>query len=369
MIRFLRDHLFTKSTQIGLKKGERMGSDQMIFWFEDIGKEHNDIVGKKCANLGEMMRRGLNVPPGFAIAIDVYRKFIRETKAADEMSRYVKGLGDVRGKGIDIFEEMSQILQGAIEDKAMPPAIESEICRYYEELCQRIGVPDAAVSVRSAGTESRPGMFETYLNVRGGEDVLKKVMKVWASAYTPRAIAFRVTKGFPILGDELGVAVPKMVNARASGVGFTVDPVTGEDINVIIEANWGLGEGVVSGAESVDGFVVKKAGLEVTERHVGHKSRRFVSTANGAAWEDVDPDKQNVSCLRDQEIREIAKIAVFLEEQMGCAQDMEWAIDRDLPFPQNIFHLQVRPAKVQAKKQASATDRILDLIAARYQRP
>jgi pyruvate,water dikinase len=346
-----------------------MDSDQLIFWFEEIAKEHNDIVGKKCANLGEMMRKGLNVPPGFAIAIDVYRKFVRETKAAEEMSRYIKDLGDIKGKGIGIFEEMSQTFRGILEDKAMPPAIEREISRYYEELCKRVGVPDVAVSVRSAGTESRPGMFETYLNVQGREAVLKKVMKVWASAYTPRAIAFRVNKGFPVLGDELGVAVLKMVNARASGVGFTVDPVSGDDTHIIIEANWGLGEGVVSGAEAVDGFVVKKDGLEVIERHVGHKSRCFVSRKNGAGWEDVAPDKQNVSCLRDEEIKEIAKFGVFLEKQMGCAQDMEWAIDRDLPFPQNIFHLQVRPAKVQAKAQVSTTDRILDLIAGRYQRP
>jgi pyruvate,water dikinase len=350
-------------------KDATMNSKKLIFWFEEIGKEHNDIVGKKSANLGEMVRKGLNVPPGFAIAIEMYRKFIHKTKAAEEISRYVESLGKIKGKGIGIFEDISQTIRGIIQGKAIPTEIEEEICRYYEDLCQRVGVTDISVSVRSAGTESRPGMFETYLNVQGSSDILEKVKNVWASAYTPRAIAFRVNKELPLISDELGVAIPKMINARASGVSFTVDPVTGDNTNVILEANWNLGEGVVSGAESVDGFVVEKTSLEITERHVGRKTRSFVSREKGAGWEDVPVEKQNIACLRDEEIKEIAKVGLSLEKQMGCAQDMEWAIDRDLPFPQNIFHLQVRPAKVQSKPQQSTTDRMAELIAGRYLKP
>jgi len=346
-----------------------MNSDKLIFCFEELGKEHNDIVGKKCANLGEMTRMGLTVPPGFAIAIAMYRRFILDTGADKEMSHYVEGLGELKGKGITLFEEMSQILQGIIEGTETPSAIKGEISRSYDELCKRTGIPDVAVSVRSAGTESRPGMFETYLNVKGREDLLDKVKKVWASAYTARAIAFRVNKGFPVLGDELGVAVPKMVNARASGIGFTADPVTGDASKVIIEANWGLGEGVVSGAESVDSFLVDKGSLKVIERNVCKKSRCVLYREKGAGWEDVDTEKQSIPCLSDDEIQEIAKVALSLEERFGCAQDMEWAIDHDLPFPQNIFHLQTRPAKVQAKKPKSTTDQIVDLIAKRYHRP
>lgn len=346
-----------------------MNSDKLIYWFEELGKEHNDIVGKKCANLGEMIRMGLPVPPGFAIAIDMYRRFIRETGAARDMSTYIETLGDLKGKGIALFDEMSETIQGMIEEKDMPPAIGKEIVRHYDELCERTNISDVAVSVRSAGTESRPGMFETYLNVQGREDVLEKVKKVWASAYTARAIAFRANKGFPALGDELGIAIPKMVNARASGIGFTVDPVTGDASKVLIEANWGLGEGVVSGAESVDSFVVDKVSLKVTGSTLGKKARCVVYKDRGAGWEDVDPEKQSVPCLSDEEVEKIAKYALSLEEQLGCAQDMEWAIDPDLAFPQNIFHLQTRPAKVQAISRESTTDKIVDLIARRFMRP
>jgi pyruvate,water dikinase len=335
----------------------------MIFWFEEIGKEHNDSVGKKCANLGEMTRMGLTVPPGFALSIEMYQKFIRETGAVDEISSYVKGLGELKGKGIGLYEEISENLRGMIEGKEMPSPIREAITYCYTILCNRTGIENVAVSVRSAGTESRPGMFETYLNVRGIEDVLEKVKKVWSSAYTTRAVAFRINKGLPILGDELGVAIPKMVNARASGITFTVDPVSGDEFKIILEANWGLGEGVVSGAESVDGFVVEKANLEITNRHVGRKTKCVVNTEHGADWADVPENMQRTPCVSDDEILEIARVARSVEKSLGCPQDMEWAVDQDLNFPESIFWLQTRPAKVAAKKMVSPAVHIADLIA------
>ena len=335
----------------------------LCFWFEEIGQKYNDIVGKKCANLGEMVQMGLPVPPGFAISIDMYRKYVRETGADKEMLRYVKGLDELKGKGITVFEEVSQTIQGIIEGKEMPSDVKKTINAYYSELSERVGIPDVTVSVRSAGTESRPGMFETYLNVRGIEDVLEKVKKVWASAYTTRAVAFRTNKGYPILADELGVAVPKMVNARASGITFTVDPVTADASKIILEANWGLGEGVVSGAESVDGFVVDKESLEIATRHVGKKSKCVVYTENGADWADVPENMQSMPCISDEEIIEISKVAKSVEKTQGCPQDMEWAVDKDLPFPESIFWLQTRPAKVAAKKIDSPAGHIADLIA------
>ena len=340
-----------------------MISERLIFWFEELGERHNDIVGKKCANLGEMIKMGLPVPPGFALSLDMYRKFIGESGAEEEMSRYIENLGELKDKGITLFEEISKTIRDIIQEKELPQEVKDEISAYYHELCEKVGIPDMAVSVRSAGTESRPGMFETYLNVRGVEDVLAKVKEVWASAYTARAVAFRINKGFPVLGDDLGVAIPKMVNARASGIAFTVDPVTGDDSKIILEANWGLGEGVVSGAESVDGFVVDKESLEIATRHVGKKLKCVVYTENGADWADVPADMQNMPCISDEEIIEISKVAKSTEKTLECAQDMEWAVDQDLSFPESIFWLQTRPAKVAAKKIDSPASHIADLIA------
>lgn len=339
-----------------------MGSEKVIFWFEELRDAHNDLVGKKCANLGQMVHLGLEVPPGFAISIEAYLKFIRETGAAEEMSRYVEGLGDLKGQGIGVFEEISQTIQNIIETKEMPVGVERPIIDYYGRLCDKLGIPDVAVSVRSAGTESRPGLFETYLNVKGTDDVLDKVKKVWASSYTTRAVAFRINKGFPVLGDELGIAVPKMVNSRSSGICFTADPVTGDHSKIILEANWGLGEGVVSGAESVDGFVVDKESLQISAAQVGRKATCVVNLGKGAAWADVPEKMQGISCISDEEIIEIARVAKAVETQLGCPQDMEWAIDHDLPFPKNIFWLQTRPAKVQVAAPVSTTDHIINMM-------
>jgi pyruvate,water dikinase len=345
-----------------------MTAENLIFWFEELGKEHNDIVGKKCANLGEMTRMGLAVPPGFALSLDVYRLFVKESGLASEMERYVQKFGDLKGQGITVFDEMSQTLRGMIAARDIPETLKTQIVGYYEELSRRLRIDNPAVSVRSAGTESRPGMFETFLNVKGKEDLLGKVKKVWASAYTPRAIAFRANKGFPILGDELGVAIPKMVNARAAGIAFTVNPVDGDASKVILEANWGLGEGVVSGAECVDGFIVNKKDFAILQKNVGTKTRCVMNVGMGADWVDVPENMRCMPCLDDQEVVEVAKLAVTLEGKLGGPQDVEWAIDQDLPFPGNIFHLQTRPAKVQAKKSVSTTDRIIDLMARRYQK-
>jgi pyruvate,water dikinase len=346
-----------------------MSSSKLIFWFDEIGQEHNNIVGKKCANLGEMTRMGLPVPPGFAISIALYRMFAEETGAIEEISQYVASLGELKGKNIAFFDEMSQHIRSIIEGKEVPEDIKKMVSSYYEELCNKVGIPDVAVSVRSAGTESRPGMFETYLNVKGVEEVLDKMKKVWASAYTTRAIAFRVNKGLPVIGDELGIAVPKMVNAQSAGIGFTVDPVTGDASKVVIDANWGLGEGVVSGAESVDNFVVDKGTSEILNTIIGRKSKRVVNKEKGAEWDDVPPEKQSIPCLSKDEIIAVAKLAMLLEERLGKPQDMEWAIDPDFPPPNNILLLQTRPAKVAATKPASVTDRIIDLIAKRFYQP
>ena len=346
-----------------------MGSGKLIFSFEELGREHNKLVGKKCANLGEMIRMGLPVPPGFALSIALYRKFAKESGAAGEISRYASHLGELKGQNIAVFDKVSRDIRGIIESKEIPESIKKMIASHYKELGKKVGAADVAVSVRSAGTESRPGMFETYLNVTGIEDVVDKVKKVWASAYTARAIAFRVNKDIPVTGDELGVAVSKMVNARSAGIAFTVDPVTGDTSRIVIDANWGLGEGVVSGAESVDRFVVDKKSFAILETYTGRKAKQVINKKKGVGWDNVPLKKQKVPCLSNDEIIAIAKLALKLEERLGKPQDMEWVIDPAFPPPNNIFLLQTRPAKVAAKKAESVTDRMIDLIAKRFYRP
>ena len=142
-----------------------MGNKQLVYWFEELGPEHNDMVGKKCANLGKMVHMGLSVPPGFALGIDMYREFIHTTGVADKLYSCVNESGELKGAGISVFENLSEQLRSIIENQEMPPALKGMISSYYEAFCEKTRMENPAVSVRSAGTESRPGMFETYLNV------------------------------------------------------------------------------------------------------------------------------------------------------------------------------------------------------------
>jgi pyruvate,water dikinase len=347
-----------------------MSREKLIFRFEELGRRQRKLVGGKCANLGEMTGMGLPVPPGFALSIAMYRQFAKATGLAEEISRHINRLGQLKGQNIAVFDELSQNVRGMIEGKEVPKEISKMIASHYQELGKKVKVPDVAVSVRSSGTESRPGMFETYLNIIGIKDLLDKIKKVWSSAYTARAIALRVNKDIPIMGDELGVAVSKMVNARSSGIGFTIDPVTGDISKIVINANWGLGEGVVSGAESVDRFEVDKKTFKILETYIGKKTKQVISKKSGVDWEDVPAKKQKVPCLSNDEIIAVAKLAILLEEHMGKPQDMEWSIDADTPPPNNVLPLQTRPAKVAAKKKAeSVTDRMIDLMVERFYRP
>jgi pyruvate,water dikinase len=308
----------------------------------------------------------LPVPPGFATSIAMYRRFAKESGAAAEISTYLSKLGKLKGESITVFDEMSRKIRGMIESQEIPPTLSKMITSHYRELGKN---GESAVSVRSSGTESRPGMFETYLNVVGIEDVLDKIKKVWSSAYTARAIALRVNKDIPIDGDELGVAVARMINARSAGISFTLDPVSGDTSQIVINANWGLGEGVVSGTEEVDRFVVDKKSLKILDSSIAKKTRQVVNKKQGVGRDEVPAKKQSAPSLSDEEIVAIARLALLLEERLGRAQDMEWAIDADSSPPNNIFLLQTRPAKLTLKKPESVTDRMIDLIVQKFYRP
>lgn len=343
-----------------------MDSEKFIFWFEETGKEHNNILGKKCANLGESTRMGFPVPPGFSISIGLYRKFLERSGARKEMEHYIASLGNLKGKGIDVFQKAGEVLQGIIFRKEIQSELKDGITSHYEELCKKIGISKVAVAVRSAGTESRPGMFDTYLNVRGADNVLRKVKEVWASAFTPRAIAFRAQKDIPMLGDELGICIVKMVNAKSAGIGFTVDPITGDDSEILIEANWGLGEGVVTGSESIDKFVVDKESLVIKEKEVGKKIKHVSMKEKGAEWEYTRSDLRSIPCLSYEEIVAVAKLALKLESVMGGPQDIEWAFDSDFSFPDNLFLLQTRTAKVLVKKLSR--DQLADRLVGNFRK-
>jgi pyruvate,water dikinase len=332
--------------------------ERYIFWIEELGQEHCEIVGKKCGNLGEMAKIGLLVPPGFALSVEAYKDFMIQTNARREIQNYLSQLsGEI--ETIEQFNQASRHLRQIVESKEMPEAMKDTILSFYEGLCRRCDCI-VAVSTRSAGPVSHPGQYETYLNVKGKANLLEKIKKVWASSFNPRSLAFRKRKALPLENDPIGVAVLKMVNARAAGVLFTADPNTGDMSRMILEANWGLGESVVSGELMPDVYVLKKDTLRILEKKLGKKSKYVTCKELGVAEEECPADLSGAFCLRDEEAKEIGRLAILLENHFGVPQDVEWAVERDSELPKSIILLQTRPAVIAQKK--SPVDQVVDLM-------
>ena len=333
-------------------------SERYVFWLQELGKEHCETVGKKCGNLGEMAKIGLPVPPGFALSVEAYKNFMIQTNARGEIENYLCQLSGTI-ENIEQFNQISKDIRQIVESKEMPETMKALISSFYDDLCHQCDCI-VAVSTRSAGPLSHPGQFETYLNVKGKADLLEKIKKVWASSFNPRSLAFRKRKGLPLENDPIGVAVLKMVNARAAGVVFTADPNTGDTSRMIIEANWGLGESVVGGETMPDVYVLNKESLEILEKKLGKKSRYVTCKELGVAEEDCPSDLSDSFCLRDEEVKEIGKLGILLEKHFGVPQDVEWAIERDLELPKNIIPLQTRTEVIAQKK--SPVDQVVDLM-------
>jgi pyruvate,water dikinase len=337
-------------------------ADKWIYWLEELGQEHYDLVGRKCANLGEMTRLGMKVPPGFAISVDGYQRFMELTGPKDRVQSHFMALGPELRHSVAKQMEASRATQAMIRETPIPPEIAEGIASNYRRLCERCGAADLSVAVRSSGAVSMPGQMETYLNVQGEQDVIRRVVEVWESTFNTRAIAFRLEKGMPVDQAPIGVAVIKMVNAKSAGVVLTVVPTTGDLDRAVIEGNWGLGESVVSGDITPDNFIVEKASRSI-EKKIAHKPRCVVFNGRGTAKADVPAHLRDQPCLEDSEILEILRIAQNVEGYFGVPQDMEWVVDKDLPFPDNVFWVQTRAAKYTPKKAEADTDYLVDQMA------
>ena len=337
--------------------------NEWILWFEELDRECKDQFGKKCANLGEMTKIGLRVPPGFALSLEAYKDFISFTGADMEIKKYLDNVGH-GFESIQHFNEASAELRGIVESKDMPQEMREAIFSHYQELCQRWNMEEMSVSTRSAGAASHPGQYETHLNVRGELDVIEKIKKVWASTFNPRSLSARKRAGLPLESDPIGVAVLKMVNARAAGVLFTADPNTGDASRMIIEANWGLGESVVGGEAMPDVYILEKESLKIIDRKLGTKGKYITFKEVGVAEEDTPTEKSCTFCLSDDEAKEVGRLGKILESHFDVPQDTEWAVDQDLDFPESVILLQTR-AEVIAQQKKPA-DQVVDLMLSRF---
>lgn len=325
-----------------------------IVWFDRFTEDERPRVGGKNASLGSMIRAGLPVPPGFAVTTEAYETL----RSLPDLVAFVRE----RHEGLDIsdskrLQKVAAEIRDAIVEHAVPAEIEEAVRAAYAELCERCGGGDVGVAVRSSATaEDLPdasfaGQQDTYLWIHGADAVVEHVRRCWASIFTDRAIAYREQFGFDFREISMSVGIQKMVDPRAAGVAFTLNPTTGDRSQVAIDASWGLGEAVVSGEVTPDNFVVDKVLREIVERTVSDKAVEYCRHDDGVVRKcDVDAARRQVQCLTDAEICAVAQMARRAEKHYGRPQDVEWALDRDLPDGENVILLQARPETVWSKK-------------------
>ena len=318
-----------------------------ISWFEDIDETSVPRAGGKGANLGAMLRAGLPVPPGFVITVDAFDRTFAETEAAAAMR---ERLGAVDPNDTAALQRIANDLQGIVTSVAIPDDVRAAIAAAYARLSERGGTDAELVAVRSSATvedaaaASFAGMFKSFLNVRGTDQLIDRVRQCWASLFTARSLAYRSRE--QILGAQhIAVIVQRMVNADKSGVMFTVDPATGSTTHLVIEGSWGLGEPIVSGQVTPDRYVVEKSTLRVVERVISRKQFKLVRSAAGTNERvELDDAAATAPTLTEDEVARIARLGVDDEAHYGRPQDAEWAIAGG-----EVFLVQTRPVTAVAK--------------------
>lgn len=324
--------------------------------FRSVDKSSLPQVGGKNASLGEMIKAGIRVPPGFAVTTDSYYAFIKETGIKDQIYNFVS---DLNPDDVASLDQASEEIGKLILDAEMSDDLKTAIEQGYRQLCERCTADIVPVAVRSSATaEDLPhasfaGQQDTYLWIEGAEKVIENIRKCWASLFTPRAISYRINNDFPHEKVLISVGVQKMVNSKAAGVMFTLNPTDGDISKVVIEGSWGLGETVVSGSVNPDKFVVDKVVMEASEKTISTKHIEcvFDPEKGEVVNADVDEAIQCTCCLEEEEIKELVKMANYIEDHYGRPMDIEWAIDRDLQFPENMFIVQARPETVWSQRE------------------
>ena len=333
---------------------------QFVKWLSELSKDDLSFVGGKAANLGEMYNAGLPVPNAFVVTTDAYKYFLEKTGLKEKIFEILRRTDVNNTKQL---QENTAKIRELIENAEVPEEIRTKIIEAYKKLSQEFGKEEEYVAVRSSATAedvpgaSFAGQQLTLLNVKGAEEVVKAVQKCWASLFTARATFYRVQKGFEHEKVLIAIPVQKQLGALSredylagkykAGVGFTVHPATGEKNKIVIEASWGQGESVVSGAVTPDTYVIDKETGKVIETHIGTKEKMRITKPEGELEEiDTPEEMRKVACLTEDELKQLWKLSLKLEEHYKFPQDFEWASENG-----KVYLVQSRPVTVFYEKK------------------
>ncbi|MGA3024770.1 MAG: PEP/pyruvate-binding domain-containing protein [Bryobacteraceae bacterium] len=303
-------------------------------------------VGGKGASLARMVAAGLPVPPGFHITTDAWRRYVEENHLGDPI---LSAATQAQVNDPATLDRASEQIQSLIAQGAIPGDIAELIRRWYGELGA-----DAPVAVRSSATaEDLPGMsfagqLESYLNVRGGDEVIHAVKRCWASLWTGRAIGYRERQKIRPEDVSMAVVVQRLVAAEVAGVVFTANPVTGARDELMINAAWGLGEAIVSGRVTPDTIVIDKRTGAIASQEIASKDVMTVRSPEGTREEPVPAGKRQRAALEPAQAAELARLGLKIEQLYGQPMDIEWAM-----CDGRIFIVQARPVTALPEPRAA----------------
>ncbi len=331
--------------------------EKSVLWFDEIGIEDVPAVGGKSASLGEMTQRtGVPVPFGFATtakAFFYYLTFNQIDKKMPEILEEIKDPNDTK-----TLQSVGARLRKMIATADMPADLEKEIVDAYATLAKKVGEKAPFVAVRSSATaEDLPdasfaGQQETYLNVHTSKEVVEKVKECYSSLFTDRAIFYRIQKGFDHMSIALSAAIQLMAYSKSSGVIFTLDVSNGDRNVVLVEAGYGLGEFVVQGTITPDEYLIRKSDLSIVKKNVPKKTVQLVRIPSGGTEKrSVPSNLQDKQVMTDEQIIELAKYAIAIEQHYKKPMDIEWALDERT---NKLVILQARPETVWATKKEEA---------------
>jgi pyruvate,water dikinase len=329
-----------------------MGAGRHIAWFDEIGLGDREQVGGKGGSLGELQRAGLAVPPGYVVTTPAFERFLASLEREAPVRAAVAALSC---DDLEAITACSRALRRRMENSELPGEVLEELSAAHARLVR--AHPEQPVAVRSSATTedaadaSFAGLQDTYLWVRGAAQMPERVRSCWASLYSVPSISYRLKHGFPEQRVAMAVVVQNMVDAGTAGVMFTRSPTTGDRSVITIEAAWGLGSAVVGGEVTPDRWVLGKVTGEISVREISDKLIQHEPAASGGVEAvAVSEERRRAPCLSDTQLQQLGTLARQVERHYGCAQDIEWAIDRHSGA---ILLLQSRPETVWSARDAA----------------
>ena len=316
----------------------------MILGFNEIGKEDVIKAGGKGANLGEMVSAGINVPKGFVITADAYKEFLRINSLNELLKDELTKAGRDHTKLLKAAEKFRK----SIKMGRLPENTVNEVKSAYQNLGENV-----LVAVRSSATAedlsdaSFAGQQESYLNIRGIDDVLDKIRDCYASLWGNRAVIYRANQNYNQLFVEIAVVIQEMVESEKAGVLFTLNPINNNTDEMQINSSYGLGESVVSGRVNADSYIVDKFG-RIKYINIGSKQTKIIYDKNANREVEVSKELREKASLNENEVLKLVKVAKALKEHYRQDMDIEWAIKEG-----EVYILQARAVTTIKKNNDS----------------